>query len=201
MKSPRPGIKPVPQLQPKPLQWQCWILNSLDPKGTPRRILSNIHSSMTNAQVSNSFPAVVHVHPTFYPTYLDGAPCSVLPLCICLCCLFMYLFILVANPQHVEVPGPGIESEPQLGPTPQLWQCKIINPLQEILPMLFLKTCLFPFLYLLLTFLSSKSQWKCFSPSPSAILHHGFPSVLCTSLYITEPITGYVFFFSTYLLL
>ena len=26
-KFPRPGIKPTPQQQPEPLQWQCWILN------------------------------------------------------------------------------------------------------------------------------------------------------------------------------
>ena len=32
---PGPGIKPVPQQQPKLLYWQCWILNPLCPKGTP----------------------------------------------------------------------------------------------------------------------------------------------------------------------
>ena len=26
---PRPGIEPTPQQQPKPQQWQCWILNLL----------------------------------------------------------------------------------------------------------------------------------------------------------------------------
>ena len=31
---PRPGIKPMPQQWPKPLQWQCWILNPLYHKGT-----------------------------------------------------------------------------------------------------------------------------------------------------------------------
>ena len=29
----------------------------------------------------------------------------------------------------MEVPGPGTESKLQLQPTPQLWQCKIYNPL------------------------------------------------------------------------
>ena len=29
------GIKPAPQQQPKPLQWQCWILNPLCHKRTP----------------------------------------------------------------------------------------------------------------------------------------------------------------------
>lgn len=30
-----PGVKPVPQLQPKTLQWQCWILKLLRNKRTP----------------------------------------------------------------------------------------------------------------------------------------------------------------------
>ena len=29
----------------------------------------------------------------------------------------------------MEVPEPGTESEMQLQPTPQLWQCQILNPL------------------------------------------------------------------------
>ena len=29
----------------------------------------------------------------------------------------------------MEDPGPGIESQPQLKPMPQLWQCQIFNPL------------------------------------------------------------------------
>ena len=32
---PRPGIKPTPQQQPRPLQWHCQILNSLCHKKTP----------------------------------------------------------------------------------------------------------------------------------------------------------------------
>ena len=31
-----PGFKLTPQQRPKPLQWQCWILNSLHHKGTPK---------------------------------------------------------------------------------------------------------------------------------------------------------------------
>ena len=31
----------------------------------------------------------------------------------------------------MEVPGPGIESEPQLRCTPQLQQCQILNPLHQ----------------------------------------------------------------------
>ena len=36
-KLPRPGIKPAPQQQPKPLQWQWQILNPLSHQGTPLR--------------------------------------------------------------------------------------------------------------------------------------------------------------------
>ena len=32
---PRPGIEPAPRQQPKPLQWQCQILNLLCHQGTP----------------------------------------------------------------------------------------------------------------------------------------------------------------------
>ena len=36
---------------------------------------------------------------------------------------FIYLFIFWLLPQHVKVPGAGIE------PTPQQGQCQILNPL------------------------------------------------------------------------
>ena len=32
---PRPGTYLAPQKPPEPLQWQCWIINPLDHKGTP----------------------------------------------------------------------------------------------------------------------------------------------------------------------
>ena len=35
------------------------------------------------------------------------------------------------HPQHMEVIRPGIESEPHLPPTPQPWQCWILNPLLQ----------------------------------------------------------------------
>ena len=35
MEVPRPGIEPTPQKWPKPLQWQCRILNPLHHKRTP----------------------------------------------------------------------------------------------------------------------------------------------------------------------
>ena len=41
--------------------------------------------------------------------------------------LSFYLFIW-PHPQHMEVPWPGMKSEPQLQPTPQLWQSWILNP-------------------------------------------------------------------------
>ena len=40
-------------------------------------------------------------------------------------------FFLWLHPQHMAVLGPGIESEPQLWPMPQLWQCQILNPLHH----------------------------------------------------------------------
>ena len=42
-------------------------------------------------------------------------------------CLSFYLFWL--NLWHMEVPGLGMESKPQLWPIPQLQQCWILNPL------------------------------------------------------------------------
>ena len=36
LKVPGQGIQPLPQQQPKPLQWQRWLLNSLGYQGTPR---------------------------------------------------------------------------------------------------------------------------------------------------------------------
>ena len=38
-----------------------------------------------------------------------------------ICVLFFFFFFFFAAPQHVEVPGPGIE------PTPQQWQCWILK--------------------------------------------------------------------------
>ena len=39
-----------------------------------------------------------------------------------LCSFFFFKWL---HPWHMEVPGPGIESKPQLRPVPQLWQCCI----------------------------------------------------------------------------
>ena len=33
------------------------------------------------------------------------------------------------HPCRMDIPWPEIESKPQLQPTPQLWQCWILNPL------------------------------------------------------------------------
>ena len=44
--------------------------------------------------------------------------------------IVVYIFFLFQPCQrHMEVPRPEIKSKPQLGPTPQLWQCQILNPL------------------------------------------------------------------------
>ena len=40
-------------------------------------------------------------------------------------------FFFWPHPRHIEVPRPGTKSEPQLGPTPQLWQHWILNPLRQ----------------------------------------------------------------------
>ena len=44
--------------------------------------------------------------------------------------LLLFVWILFGNfmavPQHMEVPGSGIELEPQLQPKPRLWQCQIL---------------------------------------------------------------------------
>ena len=38
----RPGIEPTPQQWPKPQWWQCWILNLLNLKGTPRDLFLKV---------------------------------------------------------------------------------------------------------------------------------------------------------------
>ena len=44
--------------------------------------------------------------------------------------LFVCLFVCFwSQPWHMEVPRPGIKSEPQLQPMPQLWQRQILYPL------------------------------------------------------------------------
>ena len=43
--------------------------------------------------------------------------------------VFKKILIYSPHPQHMEVPSPGIESKPQLGPTPQLQQRHILNQL------------------------------------------------------------------------
>ena len=43
-------------------------------------------------------------------------------------CLF-YDYFLWLHPWTIEVPRPGTESKLQLRPTPQPWQCGILNPL------------------------------------------------------------------------
>ena len=45
------------------------------------------------------------------------------------CLISCFLFLFWLHPWHMEVPGPGTESELQLWPTPQLQQCRILNPL------------------------------------------------------------------------
>ena len=42
---------------------------------------------------------------------------------------FFFFFSFLATPWHIEVPGRGTESQLELQPMPQLWQCWILNPL------------------------------------------------------------------------
>ena len=41
----------------------------------------------------------------------------------------LYFFWGGPHPQHMDVPGPGVKPEPQLRPTPELWQHQILHPL------------------------------------------------------------------------
>ena len=38
-------------------------------------------------------------------------------------CVFCYFFFNCPQLQHMEVPRPGAEYEPQLQPMAQMWQC------------------------------------------------------------------------------
>ena len=40
---------------------------------------------------------------------------------------FFLFFSFLVHPMAYRVPGPGIRSNPQLWPMPQLWQCQILN--------------------------------------------------------------------------
>ena len=44
------------------------------------------------------------------------------------CLISCFLFLFWLHPWHMEVPGPGTESMPQLQPAPQPWQCQIRYP-------------------------------------------------------------------------
>ena len=48
---------------------------------------------------------------------------------LCLACYFFLFLFFQLHPWDLEFPGPGIESELELRPAPQLQQCRILNPL------------------------------------------------------------------------
>ena len=50
-------------------------------------------------------------------------------ICACASGFFLSFFVLQPHQGHLEVSGPGIKSEPQLRPTPPLWQHWLLNPL------------------------------------------------------------------------
>ena len=45
--------------------------------------------------------------------------------------LFLFFLFLGLHPEHMEVPGPVTNSEPQQQPTSQLGQCGILNALHH----------------------------------------------------------------------
>ena len=45
--------------------------------------------------------------------------------------MLFFFFFQLPHPQHMEVPGPRIESKLQLHPMLQLWQCQIFNLLHQ----------------------------------------------------------------------
>ena len=45
-------------------------------------------------------------------------------------CLFCFIFVFWPHPQHVEVPGPGMDPAPQQWPELEQWQRLILNPLE-----------------------------------------------------------------------
>ena len=68
------------------------------------------------------------------PCRWSSSPCVFIwsSLYVYVCPNFPFFFFLFQlHPWHVEVPGPGIKSELQLQPMPQLQQCWICNPLHQ----------------------------------------------------------------------
>ena len=89
--------------------------------------------------------------------------CSVHPsLCSHTVCIFFFLFW--PHWQHMEVPGPGIESEPQLQPAPQLQQCQVPNPQQELHTVCIWGNALHPWPH----FLSQLDAWVYWFPRQEA---------------------------------
>ena len=48
-----------------------------------------------------------------------------------ICQNFLIFFLFQPHSWHMEVPGPGIKSKPQMQPRPHLHQCCILNPLHQ----------------------------------------------------------------------
>ena len=64
---------------------------------------------------------VFFLFPSFYVLLSNRFPHFDIPM------LLPRLFFFWPHPHHMEVPEPGIKSEPQLQPMPQLQQCWILN--------------------------------------------------------------------------
>ena len=74
MEVPRPGIKPMPQQQPEPLQWQHWILNALLHKSLLCLCFKSKHLkiNMKKAKKKNNRNAVFEKVPRWQQQYLSA---------------------------------------------------------------------------------------------------------------------------------
>jgi len=124
MEIPRPGVQSELQLPAYTTATATWGLSHI----------CDLHHSSQQCRIPDPLseardrtcilmdPSWVHFHCSTMGTFS-------LPFCVCVFVLFCFVFFaFLAHPRHIEVPGPGIESKPQLQTMPQLLQCLILNP-------------------------------------------------------------------------
>ena len=78
---------------------------------------------------SNPFDFFLYFGLIFVCFPISFLPVSMLSIISIFPCAFIIYLLFRLYSQHMEVPGPGTESEPQLPPMPQLPQHWILNPL------------------------------------------------------------------------
>ena len=134
------AFRGISAAKPFPLVLTCFLLNLVmevawDQSWSPQ--MTQCHSLCTGCQNSCSRSTVV-VNVTRIMPLVTYHIC-----CIETCLLHTHththththshshilIYLLWLYLRHLEFPGPGIESEPQLQAMPQLWQCQILNPL------------------------------------------------------------------------